>query len=320
MYHLWQIQIRKIPLRRTPGRRSTPFFHVTIAIVLILPFLIVVPSPRAESPYPDLRDSFDPELQMRLESVLANLGLIPATERKELSVALADITDLKRPRVAAVNGYHMVYAASLPKLAILLGAFKEVEAGTITLDGETRRALTDMIRISSNEAASEMLRRVGPQAVADILQAPDCRLYDPSVNGGLWCGKEYGKAKAWRRDPLHDLSHGATALQTARFYYLLETHQLVSPELSREMKAILANPGVHHKFVKGLASRQGIKIYRKSGTWKKWHADSAMVEHGAHKYIVVGLAAHPEGGQWLERLIAPLHDLIVDDPSRRQPH
>ena len=307
-------------MRRTQDRRSTPFFHVTIAIVLILPFLVVVPSPRAESPYPDLRDSLDPELQVRLEGVLADLGLIPATERKEFCVALADITDLKRPRVAVVNGDHMVYAASLPKLAILLAAFKEVEAGTMALDAETRKALTDMIRTSSNEAASEMMRRVGPLKVADILQAPEFRLYDPSGKGGLWVGKEYGKAEAWKRDPIHDLSHGATALQAARFYYLLETNQLVSPELSREMKAILADPGIHHKFVKGLASRQYIKIYRKSGTWKKWHADSAMVESSAHKYIVVGLTAHPEGGQWLERLVAPLHDLIVDDPSSRHPH
>jgi hypothetical protein len=27
--------------------------------------------------------------------------------------------------------------------------------------------------------------------------------------------------------------------------------------------------------------------------------------------VIVGLAHHPEGGDWLVRLAAPLHDLIV---------
>ena len=157
-----------------------------------------------------------------------------------------------------------------------------------------------------------MLERVGPQRLSNILRSPTSRLYDPEFNGGLWVGKEYGKGEAWKRDPLHDLSHGATALQTARFYYLLETQQLLSPSLTREMKAILSNPQIHHKFVKGLEQRPGAKIYRKSGTWKSWHADSILVEHDNHKYIAVGLAQHPDGGRWLEQIIAPLHDLIVE--------
>jgi beta-lactamase class A len=291
------------------------FLGYRVTIVFILCLTVSAPPTWAQGPYPDLRNCFDPELQNRVEGVLAKLGLDYAANRKLLSLALVDITDLKHPRVAAVNGNHMVYAASLPKLAILLGAFKEIEAGRMKLDPDTRQSLTDMIRVSSNVEASKMLRKVGPQRIADILQTPDCQLYDPETNGGLWCGKEYGKAEAWKRDPLHNLSHGATALQTARFYYLLETHQLVSPELSQEMKRMLANPGVHHKFVKGLKRRPGAKLYRKSGTWKTWHADSAMVEYGNYRYIVVALAESPQGGKWLERLIVPLHDLVVKNPS-----
>jgi beta-lactamase class A len=89
------------------------------------------------------------------------------------------------------------------------------------------------------------------------------------------------------------------------------THQLVTPALTLEMKEILSNPKLHHKFVKGLESRPGAKIYRKSGTWKSWHADSAMVEYGEYRYIAVGLAQHPNGSKWLEQIIVPMHDLIV---------
>jgi beta-lactamase class A len=281
----------------------------TVVALSMIPFIGV--SAWADSCCPTLRQCHDQGLQQGLEMVLNGLKLTDAVNRKQLSVALVDISTLEDPRVAAVNGDHMVYAASLPKIAILLGAFKQIETGEMAWDEQTRRALTDMIRFSSNRAASEMLRRVGPDRLADILQSPDYCLYAPRFNGGLWCGKEYGTRKAWKRDPLHNYSHGATAMQTARFYYLLETNQLVNPRLTGHLKEILSRPKIHHKFVKGLKNRPGSKIYRKSGTWKQWHADSALVEYAGHRYIIVGLAQHPHGGRWLEQIITPLHDLIV---------
>jgi beta-lactamase class A len=54
-----------------------------------------------------------------------------------------------------------------------------------------------------------------------------------------------------------------------------------------------------------------VEIYRKSGTWQDFHADSALVEAGAHKFVMVGLAHHKDGGEWLVRLAAPMHDLVV---------
>ena len=262
--------------------------------------------------YPALKDSIDPILQSKLEEVIKSIGLEQAVKRKKLSLNLVDITDIKHPRVASVNGSNMVYAASLPKIAVLLGAFVEIERGKIELDQNTRKTLTNMIRYSSNQAASKMYHRVGEARLAEILQSNRYKLYNPNENGGLWVGKEFGKAKAWKRDPLHNISHGATAMQTARFYYLLETGRLVSESLTAEMKEILSKPAIHHKFVKGLGNTHpDAKIYRKSGSWRNWHADSAIIESGGHKFIVVALAEHPKGGEWLQKIITPLHDLIV---------
>ena len=286
-------------------------FYISKYLFAVLLFQFISCSVWAGSNFPVLHNSFDQKLQSGLKEVIKTLQLTDAVERKQLSVALVDISTIRTPRVSAVNGDHMVYAASLPKIAILLGAFKQIENGDIQWDGKTKQTLTDMIRVSSNQAASEMLRRVGPNRLADILQSSEYRLYAPQFNGGLWCGKEYGKRRAWKRDPLYNLSHSATAMQTARFYYMLETHQLVSPTLTQHMKEILSKPAIRHKFVKGLEDRPGSKIYRKSGSWKRWHADSAIVENGKHKYIAVGLAEHPDGGRWLQRLITPLHDLIA---------
>jgi beta-lactamase class A len=176
-----------------------------------------------------------------------------------------------------------------------------------------------MIRRSSNEAATEMLNRVGPDFILEVLQSPRYRLYDPETNGGLWVGKEYSKAAARQRDPLHNLSHGATALQVARFYYLLETGQLVSPEHSRTMKAILGDPEIQHKFVKGLkAEHPDSKLYRKSGTWQDFHSDSALIERDGHRYIAVALSQSPEGGRWLSELIVAM-DHLVCQPGAEMP-
>jgi len=267
---------------------------------------------------PSLRESTDSGLQRGLQEAVDRLGLAAAVERKALSIALVDITDTSRPRLASVNGDEMMYAASLPKIAILLGAFQRIADGSLAYGDETRATLTRMIRNSSNSAATEMLNRVGMAYTAGVLQSPRYRLYNPEYNGGLWVGKEYGKGSAWKRDPLHHLSHGATALQVARFYYLLETGRLVSPQASREMKAILGHPAIHHKFVKGLEeARPGATIYRKSGTWRSWHADSAIVERDGHRYIAVALAHDARGGEWLRRLIVALDDLI-EEPSPTQ--
>ena len=261
--------------------------------------------------FPQLREQSDRELQRELEKTIDRLGLMSEIQKEKLAVALVDITDIHHPRVASLNGDEMMYAASLPKIAILLGAFVEIEQGEMTLDANTKESLTQMIRFSSNKNATKMLDRVGHHRLQEILMSDRFKLYDPLHNGGLWVGKAYGKTPAFERDPIHNLSHGATVLQTARFYYMLETGQLVSSELTAEMKEILSNPKINHKFVKGLASHPEATIYRKSGSWRHWHADSALIEANGYKYIAVALADDPAGGQWLSKMIAPMHELIV---------
>lgn len=285
--------------------------HHLILILQLVVFLPLSVFADGGDEFVPLREAFDPGLQKRLQSVIRRLRLDGAVDAGRLAVSLVDITQVQEPRMAAVNGDAMLYAASLPKIAILLGAFVEMERGRITLDKKTRQSLTDMVRVSSNFEATRMLNRVGKNNLIKILRSNRFRLYDPATNGGLWVGKEYGKSAAYRRDPLHNLSHGATALQTARFYYLLESGRLLGRGLSREMKNMLGNPGIAHKFVKGLADYSGVKVYRKSGSWRRWHADSAIIEDGARKYILVALAEDANGGRWLEELAREIHPLMV---------
>jgi len=280
-------------------------------LVALFAFTIMANWAVAGDGYPRLADSVDPTLQKELQQTINKLGMAKAVRKGTLSVALVDITDVNQPRLASINGDQMMYAASLPKIAILLGAFERIERGELKLDTKTHRQLVKMIRNSSNTAATAMLNKVGKQYLADLLESPRYRLYDRDRNGGLWVGKEYARSGAWKRDPLHNLSHGATAFQVARFYYMLETAQLVSPELSRKMKAIMGKPAINHKFVRGLNdARPGSTIYRKSGTWRTYHADSAIVERDGRRYIAVALAQSSKGSQWLKRLVVAMDDLV----------
>ena len=266
--------------------------------------------------YPRLAESMDRDLQKGLQHTVNTLGLAKAVRKGELSLALVDITDVNQPRLATIKGDQMMYAASLPKIAILFGAFERIERGDLNLNKKTHQQLVKMIRNSSNTAATAMLNKVGKQYLANLLESPRYRLYDRERNGGLWVGKEYARSGAWKRDPLHNLSHGATAFQVARFYYMLETAQLVSPELSKKMKAIMGKPAINHKFVRGLnEARPGSTIFRKSGTWRTYHADSAIIERDGHRYIAVALANSAKGSKWLKRLVVAMDDLVFSTPG-----
>jgi beta-lactamase class A len=287
------------------------------AIGLFFGIIVSVQAATIHHTFPTLRDATNPKLQAQLEKRLKRLKLDAAVQRGDLAVALVDVTDPRHPGLAQVNGDEMMYAASLPKIAILLAAFERVQEGKLQLNDENRQLMAEMIRKSSNSAATTLIHKVGREYINNVLRSPKYRLYDTHYNGGLWVGKEYAQGVAYQRDPLHNLSHGATAIQVARFYYLMETGQLVSPEYSREMKAIMGDPAIHHKFVKGLeTSFPDAHIYRKSGTWRNWHADSAIVEHEGRTYIAVALAQSPQGGEWLKNLICELDGIILHQPLR----
>lgn len=284
-------------------------------LAALLAFLVTpVGQAAAAEPELDLRHCGDGGLQARLEQVVVAQGLTSAVADGRLALSLVDLSAPGRPRLAMLNGDTMLYAASLPKIAILLGAFVEAERGLLPLDEPHLQAMTDMVRYSSNAEASRVLGWVGERRLIEILESPRLALYDPNHGGGLWVGKGYGKSPVFQRDPVAQLSHGATAYQAARFYVLLDSGALVGPALTLQMKEVLSRPGIHHKFVKGLESRPGVTLYRKSGTWQDFHSDSALVEAGAHKYVLVGLAHDRRGGDWLERLAAPLHDVVVGSP------
>lgn len=253
----------------------------------------------------------DPDLNEELARLLAEQRLSTLVEARKFAVSLVDITDPERPRYAGVNDNVMMYAASLPKIVAIMAGFERIREGTLHYTPEMRQMFLRVARRSSNTDASKVIQMVGFENIARILTSPKYRLYDLQGAGGLWLGKAYGGPNDfWRRDPLNNISHGATAFQTARFFLLMAQGQLVNARFSAEMRDIFSNPEIRHKFVKGLANVPNVKIARKSGTWKDWHADAGIIEHDGRRYIAVGLVEHPRGGEILEKLITGLDRII----------
>ena len=254
----------------------------------------------------------DPEFQQLVEAEIEKLGLDDEVRRKQLSLAVVDLTDDEHPRFAAINGDLMIYAASLPKIAVLLAAFELIAQHKMDYDSETEALLKNMIRRSSNSATTEMMHRVGKETIARVLLSPRYRLYDPAHNGGLWVGKDYAKSGTWKRDPLHSISHGATVIQVARFYYLLHTGNLVTPKHSEMMLEVLADSAINHKFKAALAvAAPEAELFRKSGSWRNYHSDSALVKHKGRTYILVALSNGEEGKKWLGDIAVSMDALVL---------
>ncbi|HUR57911.1 MAG TPA: serine hydrolase [Opitutaceae bacterium] len=250
----------------------------------------------------------DAALQRRIEEIDARLRAKHGMTPEQTAVG---VLDLKTLRLALVRPDAIDYAASVPKIGILLAWFQLQPAAATNLDADTRRELGLMIKVSHNEMAAKYSLLLGLERIQTVLAAQG--LYDAAHGGGIWVGKHYGKSIERRLDPVGGHSHAATVRQLLRFYLLLEQGRLVSPAASKTMREIFASPDIPHlddKFVRGLADRD-VQVLRKSGWWETWFHDSAIVTGGGRHYIVVALTHHANGDAYLVNFAAAVDDALT---------
>ena len=258
----------------------------------------------------DVHTAGDPVLTLSLGRLDTALRRTNEVEAEQTAVGLLDLTT---GRVAMLRADTQYYAASVPKIAILLAYFQTHPHAADSLDDDTARELGLMIKRSDNKLAAKYSKLIGLQAIADVLTYPAYKLYDPLRGGGLWVGKHYGKSDERLRDPLAGESHAATVRQLLRYYQMLEQGRLVSPEASKTMRDIFQSPELEHlqsKFVLGLADRD-VQVIRKSGTWSEWHADTAVVTGEGRHYILVALTHHEKGAEYLTELVRHIDDWAI---------
>ena len=254
----------------------------------------------------------DGTLQILLESQInANAQWKSLVRRKKLSIGIVDLSDISNVKYAGINDDEMMYAASLPKIAILLAAMDAIDKGELKDTKEVRKDMRLMISKSNNQASTSMIDRVGYAKIESVLRSPQNKLYDEEVGGGLWVGKRYAAGGKRSPDPMKGLSHAATTRQVCSFYYQLALGNLVSSQRSKEMLDIMKDPALHHKFVNVLDQiAPKATVYRKSGSWKNYHSDSAMVWGPERRYIIVALIEDGAGEQIMRKLVRPLDILL----------
>ena len=282
--------------------------------ILILIALLLVPQiSNASTLWTPLYENVDADLQAALTNRLnANTEWARLIRQKKMAIGLVDMSQ-EKPRFARVNGNQMMYAASLPKIAILLATYVSFEDGTLAETDAVHAELENMIRVSSNSAATRLIDLVGMKKIQAVLKDPQFGFYDEKRGGGLWVGKRYASSGPRIGDPMHNISHGATATQVCRFFYLLASGRLINAERSAAMLEDLSDPHLHHKFVSQIEKRApGAQMFRKSGTWRKWHSDAIMVQGTRWRdYILVGLIESEKGESIIRQVLPVVEELIV---------
>jgi beta-lactamase class A len=288
---------------------------VTRLAFAALLWLAASPAGACDGPFP-LHDDRHPLLQANLASALRQAGLADALEREQLTVALVDLTWPDAIAYAGINDDRMLYAASLPKISILLALFESFARGEKRWEDPYRWKIGQMINVSSNAEATWAAEEVGLPEIGRVMMDPRYCLYQPGV-GGLWAGRPFRKGGLSHREPLKQLSHAATARQAARFYVLLDRELLVSPHWSRYMRHVMSPPGYRHKFVGALEKRRGVRFQaRKSGSWSVFHSDSALIEHDHVRYVLAALSEHPNGEALMRRVAEAADDVVMAGEHR----
>jgi beta-lactamase class A len=231
---------------------------------------------------------------------------------KKMAVGLVDLRDPLNPKYARINGNVMMYAASLPKIAVLLAAEDALEKGELEDSDSIQQDLRLMISKSNNPAATRMIDRLGYDKIEQVLKDPIYDLYDEDYGGGLWVGKRYAKLGARHPEPMKGLSHAATVSQVCRYYYMLTYGKLVSYDRSKIMLNMMVDPELHHKFVNTIEKvAPRAKIFRKSGTWKNFHTDSVLVWGPEwRRYILVALIEDADGEKICRELVTEIEKVL----------
>lgn len=252
------------------------------------------------------------DLQSALEQEINNNKVWKSLVDKNLmSVGIIDMNNIDDIQYAGINDTNMMYAASLPKIAVLLAAMDAIDKGQLANSKAIQMDMRAMISKSNNQATTRMIDRVGYEKIEEVLRLPKHDLYNEEVGGGLWVGKRYAAGGRRYPEPMKGLSHAATTRQVCSFYYQLAMGNLVNETRSRQMLNIMEKPALHHKFVNTLMRiAPQARIFRKSGSWKNYHSDSVLVWGPDRKYVMVALIDDSRGEQIIRDLVIPLEKVM----------
>jgi hypothetical protein len=243
----------------------------------------------------------------------------PPLKPDELAVTLVDLTGPGAPDRGSYRGDVPIYPASVVKLFYLLAAHRWLEDGRLADTPELRRALSDTIVLSYNEATHYVVDLLtGTTSGPELQEAELWAWFDKrnavnrylaslgymglNVNKKPWCEGPYGRESQAIRafEPKRNL---LTTDATARLLVEIVTGQAVNARRSAEMLALLkrdpaatADPDDQAKF-SGPALPAGAKLWSKASWTSETRHDAIYVElpDGRKFVLVVFTLGHANG-------------------------
>lgn len=197
------------------------------------------------------------------------------------------IADLESGKEATIGDSQPLVAASLIKLYIMLAVFDGIEQGTITDTATIDADLTQMITVSSNDAANRLLAVIGgtqgtAQAIATVTDT----------------AQRYGFTGTQELRALTGMASGNTvenwtsSLDCGRFLMKAYNGELVSQNASKRMTDLLLGQTRRSKIPAGVPA--GIQVANKTGELAAVQNDVAIV-YGTHPYVLAVMANNVDG-------------------------
>ena len=253
-----------------------------------------------------------PRLQTVVDLAVAEARKqFPKLQASQIAVTLVDMRDPAKPARGSHRGGEQIYPASVIKLFYLAAAHRWMEEAKLTDTPELRRAMSDMIVHSYNEATHYVLDVLtgttsGPELPeAEIKEWFDKRNAVNRYFAGLGYRNVVAHKKPWGEGPYGRETQAIKLFapkrnflstdDTARLMTEIVTSKCVSTKRSGEMMGLLKrdlpvkdpDPDAQGKFT-GSALPAGAKLWSKAGWTSQTRHDCAYVElPDGRKFVLV---------------------------------
>jgi beta-lactamase class A len=235
----------------------------------------------------------------------------------QLAVTLVDLRDPQRPARGHYRGDAQIYPASVIKLFYLAAAHRQMEDGRLQDTPELRRALSDMIVHSYNEATSYVVDLLtgttsGPELPEDELRQwfdkrnavnryfSSLGYADINANKKPWGEGPYGR-ETQAIQAFKPNRNALTTNATARLLMEIATGEAISAARSEQMMALLkrdfvADTNHQARDYTSHALKPSDQLWSKAGWMSQVRHDAAYVElaDGKRFVLVIFTEAHSD--------------------------
>src|SRR3989454_7415121 len=254
----------------------------------------------------------------------------------QLAITLIDLRDPQHLVTASFRGNERIYPASVVKLFYLVAVHRWLEDKKIQETDELKRAVRDMIVVSSNEATQYIVDVLTHTTGGYELSPNEMEVWQNqrnvvnryysslgftniNTNQKTFCEDAYGREKV-SRGPNGEYRNKLTTDATARLLGEIVTGRAVTPARSAQMMELLKrdfagtskdNDDQGHGFTGiALQGMNGVKLWSKAGWTSTTRHDAAYIEfpNGAKFVLVTFTTDHPN-----EREIIPTVARVVID-------